>query len=148
VVRGAEGRKAGRPEGRKVGRSEGQKVGRPEGRKVGRSIGRAIAGSIASSRSRSFPPRSRRFPSSARGSSAKRAPPRRSIIPTSARFTTSATNTTPRAGAKLLDFGLAKNVRPAGLSPGEADGETSSETLPLTSRGTVLDTFNYMAPER
>src|ERR1700736_1013855 len=47
-----------------------------------------------------------------------------------------------RAGAKLLDFGLAK------LGP--ASGTRGDETLTkaLTSQGTILGTFQYMAPEQ
>jgi Tol biopolymer transport system component len=50
-----------------------------------------------------------------------------------------------RSGAKLLDFGLA---RPTGLS-GTSD-LTSSPTVaaPLTAEGTILGTFQYMAPEQ
>jgi len=52
-----------------------------------------------------------------------------------------------KAGAKLLDFGIAKlragtstEARTAGVNPG-ADA-------PLTRHGTVLGTLNYMAPEQ
>ncbi len=46
-----------------------------------------------------------------------------------------------RTGAKLLDFGLAKFQSPA--SPGDA-----TLSLALTQKGTILGTFQYMAPEQ
>jgi len=50
-----------------------------------------------------------------------------------------------KSGAKLLDFGLA---RASGL--GAATELTSSPTVaaPLTAEGTILGTFQYMAPEQ
>jgi eukaryotic-like serine/threonine-protein kinase len=57
-----------------------------------------------------------------------------------------------RAGAKLLDFGLAKTA--AGPVAGSAiEGLTSLPTeaagaMPLTTEGTLLGTFQYMAPEQ
>ena len=47
-----------------------------------------------------------------------------------------------KSGAKLLDFGLAKNVATA-VSPSEATLQQ-----PLTQEGVVLGTFQYMAPEQ
>jgi len=48
-----------------------------------------------------------------------------------------------RAGARLLDFGLAK---PA---PAASNGETAMAAAgPVTSRGTILGTLHYMAPEQ
>ena len=48
-----------------------------------------------------------------------------------------------KAGAKLLDFGLAKAT---GLIESYPGAVTVSQ--PLTSKGTILGTFQYMAPEQ
>jgi eukaryotic-like serine/threonine-protein kinase len=50
-----------------------------------------------------------------------------------------------KSGAKLLDFGLAKTAAPA-LHAGVTGLPTSPATL--TARGTILGTFQYMAPEQ
>jgi Tol biopolymer transport system component len=51
-----------------------------------------------------------------------------------------------KAGAKLLDFGLARSgAAVAGLS---GSTEMPTEAKPLTTAGTVLGTFQYMAPEQ
>ena len=55
-----------------------------------------------------------------------------------------------RSGVKLLDFGLAK-LQAAGApgSPSVTSLPTAfQESQPLTTRGTVLGTFQYMAPEQ
>jgi tRNA A-37 threonylcarbamoyl transferase component Bud32/dipeptidyl aminopeptidase/acylaminoacyl peptidase len=52
-----------------------------------------------------------------------------------------------REGAKLLDFGLAKARAP--ISESGADLTASpTESQPLTAAGTVLGTYQYMAPEQ
>ena len=51
-----------------------------------------------------------------------------------------------KGGAKLLDFGLAKPDAPALLTAG---GSTEPTTPPgVTEQGTILGTFQYMAPEQ
>jgi len=49
-------------------------------------------------------------------------------------------------GAKLLDFGLAKLQVPAG-SMGDLSEVTMTST-PLTEKGTIIGTFQYMSPEQ
>ena len=52
-----------------------------------------------------------------------------------------------KSGAKLLDFGLAK-LRPAESGQGEALSALPTENRSLTGAGTILGTFQYMAPEQ
>ncbi len=55
-----------------------------------------------------------------------------------------------RAGAKLLDFGLAKTSAPlVGQSSGLSATMTSANlSHPLTAEGTVIGTYQYMSPEQ
>ena len=51
-----------------------------------------------------------------------------------------------KSGAKLLDFGLAKSLPPSA----EAASMTATPTVmsPLTAKGTIVGTFQYMSPEQ
>jgi hypothetical protein len=52
-----------------------------------------------------------------------------------------------RSGVKLLDFGLAK-LREKEAEPALSNLPTRLASKPLTERGTVLGTFQYMSPEQ
>ena len=52
-----------------------------------------------------------------------------------------------KAGAKLLDFGLAK-LRPPGTVGADGFSAAVTASEPLTARGTLLGTLQYMAPEQ
>src|ERR1039457_674500 len=52
-----------------------------------------------------------------------------------------------KTGAKLLDFGLAKSS-PAALPAGTSNTAAPTVATPLTAQGSILGTFQYMAPEQ
>jgi Tol biopolymer transport system component len=52
-----------------------------------------------------------------------------------------------KAGAKLMDFGLARAAGLAAAAPG-ALTESPTVSRPLTAQGTIVGTFQYMAPEQ
>ena len=51
-----------------------------------------------------------------------------------------------KAGAKLLDFGLAKSSAPILSNAGRSALPTTPPNL--TAQGTIVGTFQYMAPEQ
>ena len=51
-----------------------------------------------------------------------------------------------RAGAKLLDFGLAKGIASSAFVPQHSALPTTAK--PLTEQGTIVGTFQYMSPEQ
>src|SRR5512132_1859550 len=54
-----------------------------------------------------------------------------------------------KSGVKLLDFGLAKAIAPVGKSSGASLTALPTQAgTDLTAEGTILGTFQYMAPEQ
>jgi len=51
-----------------------------------------------------------------------------------------------KSGAKLMDFGLARGMGTSGVRGDSTQSPTMSQ--PLTAEGTILGTFQYMAPEQ
>jgi len=53
-----------------------------------------------------------------------------------------------KSGAKLMDFGLAKPMLPASALSSGLTQTLATPQYPLTTEGTIVGTFQYMAPEQ